>query len=163
MGRHRLNYSHAANDARRLILDDHNHVIERTPELLVAHDYTRMVGARLRRLRTAADLTQAETVGAVERPRGGRYSTGLLSRMEHGWANPPMFVYVHVAEALGTDPAQLLGPEPGAGSPAPGELRLLEALRSAGINAEAALSLLLREAAAPTVKQAPDLRRRAAG
>jgi len=110
MGRHRLNYS-SAYDARRGALDLRNRVIPTKPEMLLATEHTRLVGARVRRLRNELDLTQVETVEMVEHPRGGRYSTGLLSRIEHGWANAPLFVYLHIAEVLGVDPGDLLGPE----------------------------------------------------
>jgi transcriptional regulator with XRE-family HTH domain len=100
-----------SNDVRRAALDRRNRLIEPTPEMLIAHDYSRMLGARIRRLRNELDLTQAETVNLVEHPRGGRYSTGLLSRIEKGWANPPLFVYIHIAEVLGVEPAVLLGAE----------------------------------------------------
>ena len=110
MGRHRLNYS-SAYDARRGALDLRNRVIPTTPEMVLATEHSRLVGARVRRLRNELDLTQVETVEMVEHPRGGRYSTGLLSRIEHGWANAPLFVYLHIAEVLGVDPGVLLGPE----------------------------------------------------
>lgn len=110
VGRHRLNYS-SANDARRGAFDTRNRPIEATPEMLISHEYSRMIGARIRRLRRGIGMTLAETVAAVEHPRGGRYSTGLLSRIEKGWANPPLFVYIHIAEALGIEPAELLGSE----------------------------------------------------
>jgi transcriptional regulator with XRE-family HTH domain len=110
MGRHRLNYS-SAYDGRRGALDLRNRAIPTTPEMLLTTEHARLIGARVRRLRSELDLTQAQTVDRVEHPRGGRYSTGLLSRIEHGWANAPLFVYLHIAEVLGVDPGDLLGPE----------------------------------------------------
>jgi hypothetical protein len=110
VGRHRLNYS-LSNDARRVAVDQRNRLIEPTPEMLIAHDYSRLLGARVRRLRNELALTQFETVELVEHPRGGRYSTGLLSRIEKGWANPPLFVYIHIAEVLGLEPENLMGPD----------------------------------------------------
>jgi len=112
MGRHRLNYS-SANDARRGALDLRNREIPTTPEMLLATEHSRLVGARVRRLRNEIGLTQDQAVDLVEHPRGGRYSTGLLSRIERGWANPPLFVYLHIAEVLSVEPGELLGPETG--------------------------------------------------
>ena len=110
MGRHRLNYS-SANDGRRGALDLRNREIPTTPEMLLATEYSRLIGARVRRLRNELGLTQVQTVDLVEHPRGGRYSPGLLSRIERGWANAPLFVYLHIAEVLGIDAGQLLGSE----------------------------------------------------
>lgn len=143
MGRHRVSYSAWANDARRVAVDGRNRVIERTPELVLADDYSRLVGGRIRRLRQGQGLTQAELVDLIENPRGGRYSTGLLSRMERGWANPPLYAYIHVAEALGVDPTELLGPAEGEGLPSAAQRTLLEALERAEVSPEEALGRLL--------------------
>ena len=81
--------------------------------MLLTHEYARVVGARIRALRRERNWTLAETIQRVEHPRGGRYSVGLLSRVERGWSNPPLFVYIHIAEALDVDPRELMGPDPG--------------------------------------------------
>jgi transcriptional regulator with XRE-family HTH domain len=79
----------------------------------------------------------------VEHPRGGRYSPALLSRIENGYANPPIFVYLHLAEAFEVDPGRLLGGEDD--DPiSEGELTVIRFLRSAGIAPHDALARLVR-------------------
>jgi transcriptional regulator with XRE-family HTH domain len=153
MGRHRLNYS-IVNDARRLALDGRGRPIPATPEMLLSTEYSKMVGRRIRHLRRGFEWTQAQVLDLVTNPRGGRYSVGLLSRMERGWANPPLYAYIHIAEALGIDPAELMGPRAGdAGEsveverdpaqPSEAERMLLGALREAGITPEVAVARIL--------------------
>lgn len=108
-------------------------------------DYTELVGLRIRRMRQARGWTQRELLGRIARPRGGRYSSGLLSRLENGYANPPVFVYVHVAEALGTEPEALMGHEDLQRPVAEAELTLLRYLRAVGLEPHEALARLAPE------------------
>lgn len=48
----------------------------------------------------------------MRRPRGGPYSQSLISRLEKGHANAPLYTYVHFAEAYDVAPEQLMGPLP---------------------------------------------------
>lgn len=110
--------------------------------MLAKTDYTELVGLRVRRLRQARGWTQRELLARIQRPRGGRYSSGLLSRLENGYANPPMFVYLHVAEALGLEPEVLMGPEDLQRPVADAELTLLRYLRAVGMEPHEALARL---------------------
>jgi transcriptional regulator with XRE-family HTH domain len=110
--------------------------------MLLKTDYTELVGLRIRRLRQARGWTQRDLLARIEWPRGGGYSNGLLSRVENGYANPPVFVYVHVAQALDTEPEALMGPEELQRPVGEAELTLLRYLRAVGIEPHEALARL---------------------
>src|SRR5437588_7671546 len=91
------------------------------------------VGARIRSLRTAKGLTQAQ----VAEPQ---YTKAYISMLESGRTRASMKALEHIAGVLGVKPADLLG---GAPSPATPQYSLLEARRfiEQG-NAAAALPIL---------------------
>jgi transcriptional regulator with XRE-family HTH domain len=110
--------------------------------MLAKTDYTELVGLRIRRMRHARNWTQRELLAQIRWPRGGRYSAGLLTRVENGFANPPMFVYVHVAEALAVEPEVLLGPEDLQREVTEAELTLVQYPRAVGMEPHEALARL---------------------
>src|SRR2546430_8553334 len=77
------------------------------------------VGARIRSLRTAKGLTQAQ----VAEPQ---YTKAYISMLESGRTRASMKALEHIAGVLGVQPADLLG---GAPSPATPQYTLLEARR----------------------------------
>jgi len=77
------------------------------------------VGARIRSLRTAKGLTQAQ----VAEPQ---YTKAYISMLESGRTRASMKALEHIAGVLGVKPADLLG---GAASPATPQYTLLEARR----------------------------------
>ena len=77
------------------------------------------VGARIRSLRTAKGLTQAQ----VAEPQ---YTKAYISMLESGRTRASMKALEHIAGVLGVKPADLLG---GAPSPATPQYTLLEARR----------------------------------
>ena len=77
------------------------------------------VGARIRSLRTAKGLTQAQ----VAEPQ---YTKAYISMLESGRTRASMKALEHIAGVLGVQPADLLG---GAASPATPQYTLLEARR----------------------------------
>src|SRR5688572_23200252 len=77
------------------------------------------VGARIRSLRTAKGLTQAQ----VAEPN---YTKAYISMLESGRTRASMKALEHIAGVLGVKPADLLG---GAPSPATPQFELLEARR----------------------------------
>jgi transcriptional regulator with XRE-family HTH domain len=97
---------------------------------------------RIRRLRQARGWTQLELASRVAKPRGGRYTPGLMSRVENGYANPPIFVYLHLAEAFAVDPARLLGFDAVEMPVTEAEMTLLRSLRTAGVAPHEALARL---------------------
>src|SRR2546426_6204596 len=77
------------------------------------------VGARIRSLRTAKGLTQAQ----LAEPQ---YTKAYISMLESGRTRASMKALEHIAGVLGVKPADLLG---GAPSPATPQFSLLEAPR----------------------------------
>jgi transcriptional regulator with XRE-family HTH domain len=106
--------------------------------------YTEMIGSRLRRLRDARGLSQEKVRYSVKRPRGGPYSQSLISRLERGYANAPIYVYTHFAEAFGLAPEILLGPDDALKPVAGAELTLLRVLRQLSISPDTALARIVR-------------------
>jgi transcriptional regulator with XRE-family HTH domain len=103
-----------------------------------------VVGSRVRRLRQNRGLRLVDLAQRVTRPDGGNYSIGFVSRLERGWASPPLWVYIRIAEELATEPGLLLGPD-AAGRPATeAELMLLSVLRELGMTPEEAIARLAR-------------------
>ncbi|MEO8633533.1 MAG: helix-turn-helix transcriptional regulator, partial [Chloroflexota bacterium] len=77
------------------------------------------VGARIRSLRTAKGLTQAQ----VAEPN---YTKAYISMLESGRTRASMKALEHIAAVLGVKPADLLG---GVAAPATPQYELLEARR----------------------------------
>lgn len=114
--------------------------------------YTEMIGSRLRRLREARRLSQEKLRHSVRRPRGGPYSQSLISRLERGYANAPVYVYIHFAEAFDLAPEVLLGPDDALKPVAEAEMTLLRTLRRLSVSPDEALA---RVAASPGSSAAP--------
>ncbi|MFL5826472.1 MAG: helix-turn-helix domain-containing protein [Thermoleophilaceae bacterium] len=76
-------------------------------------EWAHVVGSRIRRLRKDRAETLNRFCRRIQKPflPGKYYSAGYLSRLERGWAAPPFFVYVAIAEALDVQPGHLLGPD----------------------------------------------------
>ncbi len=150
MGRHRTSYYpipalRPPGELDSPLMDDRSRLIEPQPGCFDLETYSAQVGGRIRRLRKADGLTQNQLVQAVRHPRGHRYSVGFLSRIERGFANPPLHAYILLAQALAIDTGTLMGPEPAADEPSQDELLLLAALRGAGLAPAEALARLVGE------------------
>lgn len=113
-------------------------------ELLYRTEYTLMVGRRLRRLRESQRLSQHEARHRARRPRGEPYSQSTLSRLEAGYGNAPLYVYIHFAEGYGVDPGRLLGPDKVEEPASEAELTLLGIMRRLGIRPDEAIVRLVR-------------------
>jgi hypothetical protein len=80
----------------------------------------------------------------ARRPPPGAAPSCPLSHLETGtYANPPIFVDVHVAEALETAPGSLMGQEDLQRPVAEAELTLLQYLRAVGMEPHEALARLV--------------------
>jgi transcriptional regulator with XRE-family HTH domain len=124
VGRHRLRYHWLYNSGR------------------VVKSTSYEEGARLLRARTSRGLTQGGLLERVERPRGGTYSRGLLSRIEKGYANSPLYVYMHIAAALELDPGRLMGSDETQKPISEAEMTMVRFLRLAGIKPDEAIARL---------------------
>jgi hypothetical protein len=107
-------------------------------------EWGEVVGGRVRRLRTAQGMSLVQVADSFQRPDGGHYSPGFLSRLERGWASPPLWVYVVLAERFGVEPGRLLGPDHVATEVSEAELTLLRLLRRLRIEADEAIVRLIR-------------------
>lgn len=142
-GPHRIHYHWLWNSGRQVKSTSYEEIetLNRW-ELLYRTPYSEMVGARMRRARLARNLTQGGLLKMVERPRGGTYSSGLLSRIEKGYANPPLYVYMHVAEALGLEPGRLMGSDETQKPISEAEMTLVRFLRRAQIKPDEGIASL---------------------
>src|SRR5262249_43955408 len=137
IGRHRLRY-HGLYHGRLGVKDERWKSLggEDGPErweLFYRTPYTEMVGARFKRLRVARGLSQQQARYGVRRPRGGVYSQGLISRVEKGYADAPLYVYVHLAEAYEVDPGRVMGTDEAQKQVTEAEMTLIQFLREVNI------------------------------
>jgi transcriptional regulator with XRE-family HTH domain len=141
IGRHRLRYHgiyhNPANmkDERWKDLGDRADYSFRIP-------FTELVGLRLKRLREARGMSQHAARHQVRRPNGAPYSQGLLSRLEKGYGNSPLYVYVHFAEVYGVDPGRVMGSEDAQKSISEAEMTLVRFLRRVGMSPDEAIARL---------------------
>jgi transcriptional regulator with XRE-family HTH domain len=113
-------------------------------ERLYRTPYTVMVGRRLRQVREKRKLTQTEALDRAPRPNGRVYSQGFLSRIEAGYANPPLYAYVHLAEAYALDPGRVMGSDEAQKPISEAEMTLIRFLRRSRISPDEALVRLTR-------------------
>ncbi len=101
-----------------------------------------MVGRRVRGLRQRADLTITELAAEIRSADGRPYSASFVSRLERGWASPPLWVYCLLAARFEVAPGELLGTD-GLERPVDdAELTLVRVLRRLGLTAEDAIARL---------------------
>lgn len=143
MGRHRVRYAVLGGGDTRIVYDENMKPLEPTWALLYRTEYTQMVGWRVRRLRRERDWTQQKLAKEIAHPRGDRYSPGLISRIEKGHANPPLYAYVHLAETLELDPGRLLGSYELEAEISEAERTLILFLRRGRITVDEALSRIV--------------------
>ena len=107
-------------------------------------DWGMVVGARVKRLRLQRDLTLRAVSDQITRPDGGRYSPGYFSRLERGWASPPLWVYTVLAERFEVAAGRLLGVEGFEQAVSEGELTLVRLIRRLGIEPDEAIARIVR-------------------
>ena len=105
-------------------------------------DWAIVVGDRIRRLRRDRGMTLVQLANISEKPGGGCFSPGYISRIERGWANAPLSTYLTIAAALEVAPWRLLGPEEVQKEVTDAELTLLQFLRTVGLAPHDALAAL---------------------
>ncbi|HEY7267605.1 MAG TPA: helix-turn-helix transcriptional regulator [Solirubrobacterales bacterium] len=108
--------------------------------------YTELVGLRLKRLRQSKGLSQDAARRGVRRPNGVPYSQGLISRIEKGYGNSPLYVYIHFAEVYEVDPGRVMGSDEAQKPISEAEMTLIRFLRRVGVSADDAIARLARPA-----------------
>ncbi len=109
-------------------------------------DYTEwsaMVGDRVRRLRLSRDLTLLQMAMLVGKPGTGSYSPGYISRLERGYANAPLRVYVEIAVALDVSPGRLLGSDELEREVSEAEMTLVSLIRRLGLPPDEAITRIV--------------------
>lgn len=99
-----------------------------------------VVGDRIRRTRLERGVRLLDLARDVNKPGGGHYSASHFSRLERGWANATLYVYLKIADRLEVDPWHLFAADEVGREARPEELFLLRFLRRSGISPEEALA-----------------------
>lgn len=106
-------------------------------------EWGRIDGTRVRELHEARGLMLRDLAGDIYRSNGIPYSSGFVSRLERGWASPPLWVYIRIAQLFDVEAGDLLGRD-GVESPvSEAELTLIRVLREVGLSPESAIARLL--------------------
>jgi transcriptional regulator with XRE-family HTH domain len=106
-------------------------------------EWGQVVGARIRRLRESRGLFLRDVAATILRSDGQPYSASFMSRLEIGYATPPLWVYIALAEHFEIEPGVLLGREEVARPCTDAELTLLRVLRRLRIDPDDAIARLL--------------------
>ena len=93
-------------------------------------------------LRQNADLYIHQVAADLRRADGRPYSTSFVSRLERGWASPPLYVYCLLAARFEVAPGELLGTEGVERTVSDAELTLVRVVRRLGLAPEDAIALL---------------------
>lgn len=102
-------------------------------------EWSVVVGDRIRRLRNTRGLTLVQLSRLVEKPGGGGYSPGYISRLERGWATAPLYVYLAIADVLQVAPGRLLGPDDAQREVTEAEMTLVKVARRLGLTPDEAI------------------------
>lgn len=147
MGRRRVHYHWSANRGEGVLSPDGRKLAANGPErweMLHKTGYTLMIGRRLKRIREGRHLTQMQVADRTRRPKGGTYSQGLLSRIEAGYANAPLYPYIDFANFYELDPGRVMGPEDAEREVGEAEMALVKFLRRLGITPDEAMARIAR-------------------
>ncbi|MDQ4071723.1 MAG: hypothetical protein M3088_02455 [Actinomycetota bacterium] len=106
-------------------------------------EWGQVVGGRVRRRRTDAGLYLHDLPPMARRADGGLYSTSFFSRLERGWASPPLFVYIALAQAFDLHPGRLLGVDEAQKQVSDAELTVVRLMRRLDLAPEDAIERLM--------------------
>lgn len=107
-------------------------------------DWGQVVGRRVRLLREREGLRLVDLADKLYRADGKPYSASFVSRVERGFASPPLYSYIRMADIFGLTPGRLLGPEEMERDLAESELTLVRVVRELGLEPEEAIARLVR-------------------
>lgn len=105
-------------------------------------EWGQVVGRRVRVLRQNADLLIRELADELFRADGRPYSPSFVSRLERGWASPPLYTYCLLARRFEVAPGELLGSEGVERAIDDAELTLVRVVRRLGLTPEDAIARL---------------------
>jgi transcriptional regulator with XRE-family HTH domain len=72
-------------------------------------EWGEVVGRRVRALRQREGLTITAVANELYRADGRPYSASFVSRLERGWASPPLYSYIMLARRFDVAAGDLLG------------------------------------------------------
>jgi transcriptional regulator with XRE-family HTH domain len=107
-------------------------------------EWAMVVGRRVRSLRLQRELTIAQLAEEIMRADGRAYSASFVSRLERGWASPPLFAYIVLARLFDVAPGELLGSEGVERPISDAELTLVRVARNLLISPEEAITRLMK-------------------
>ena len=113
-------------------------------------EWGEVVGRRARTLRQNEDLYIREVAAELRRADGRPYSSSFVSRLERGWASPPLYVYCLLARRFEVAPGELLGSEGVERPVSDAEMTLVRVIRRLGLSPEDAIAARASRAGAPT-------------
>jgi transcriptional regulator with XRE-family HTH domain len=106
-------------------------------------DWAMVVGRRVRTLRQQRDLAIPALADEIRRADGRPYSPSFVSRLERGWASPPLFAYILLARYFDVAPGELLGSEGVERPITDAELTLIRVARNLLLSPEEAIVRLM--------------------
>ncbi len=107
-------------------------------------EWAMVVGRRVRSLRLQRELTIAQLAQEIQRADGRPYSSSFVSRLERGWASPPLFSYIILARFFDVAPGELLGSEGVERPISDSELTMVRVARNLLITPEEAIIRLMK-------------------
>ncbi len=107
-------------------------------------EWGQVVGRRVRLLRGREGLLIWELAEKLYRADGRPYSPSFVSRLERGFASPPLWVYIQLARMFEVSPGRLLGPEEMESPFSESELTLVRVMRQLDLEPEEAIARLVR-------------------
>lgn len=105
-------------------------------------EWGQVVGRRVRVLRQNAGLRIFDLAADIRRADGRPYSASFVSRLERGWASPPLYVYCLLAARFEVAAGELLGSEGVERALDDAELTLVRVIRRLGLTPEDAIARL---------------------
>ncbi len=115
-------------------------------------EWAQVVGRRVRALRQQREMTIHELAQEIERADGRPYSASFVSRLERGWASPPLFAYIVLARHFDVAPGELLGSEGVERPISDAELTMVRVVRNLLLSPEEAIVRLM---AARNIRSGP--------
>ena len=88
-------------------------------------------------------MTIIELAAEIQRADGRPYSASFVSRLERGWASPPLFAYITLARLFEVAPGELLGSEGVERPITDAELTMIKVMRNLRLSPAQAITRLM--------------------